>query len=72
MEHRDLVIKITALLKAQGKSKAEFGRELNRYLREKRSDSAGSRISVYRWLLQTHKPRPEVRRAMSSWYRDNK
>jgi len=72
MEHSVLTQKINAALIALGRSKATFGKELNAYLETKRQDTAGTRISVYRWLLGTHKPRPEIRRAMLAWYLANK
>ncbi len=72
MEHSELIQKINATLKVTGQSKASFGEELNAYLETKRPDTKGTRISVYRWLLGTHKPRPEIRRAMLAWYLANK
>ena len=71
MDVQTLINRIHARLKATGKSKAQFARELNAYLATPRGDTIGCRITVYRWFSLKNQPRPEVLLAMQEWEREN-
>jgi len=58
---------VEAVLLAQRKSKAQFLRELNAYLKKKMPESPASYITAYRWFQGKHNPRSHTLLAIQQW-----